>query len=184
MDSKIRMAREMARRAASYRNRTCRKCGQTFVTRAGFYELKHLPPFTYDSTCIQCRREQSADFRESKPNYHRQWTANNPGYVSPCNADGSYFKNYQAKYRKKIEVRDRMRVYRIVAKALKDGTLTKPDQCAGCDKPVSGRGLHGHHSDYALPLQVQWLCSRCHDDLHRAISMGAVINGETGEIYT
>jgi len=178
MDSKIRMARLQARRAASYRNRTCKKCGNTYVTRAGFYLLKHLPPETYDSTCIDCRRQQAAAYRGSKPNYWRNWTAANPGYNFPKNADGNYFVNYQRTYRQKIEVRDRMKIYRLVAKALRDGTLVKPDHCQGCDRPASGHGLHWHHPDYSQPLVGQFLCSTCHGRMGRAIRQGACITGD------
>src|SRR5215831_11268686 len=46
-----------------------------------------------------------------------------------------------------------------VARALKRGELIRPSECEEC-----GRGgvIHAAHSDYARPLDVRWLCRRCH----------------------
>lgn len=46
--------------------------------------------------------------------------------------------------------------------AVRKGQITKPTQCQQCLKPCSPRELHGHHPDYSCPLEVVWLCSRCH----------------------
>lgn len=46
-----------------------------------------------------------------------------------------------------------------VARALRNGTLVKPETCQRC--PKKGR-LEAHHEDYEKPLEVEWLCRRCH----------------------
>ncbi len=51
-------------------------------------------------------------------------------------------------------------------KALKAGRIVRPLFCEGCAK---GGALHGHHDDYSRPLDVRWLCPRC----HKATHMGA-----------
>lgn len=50
-----------------------------------------------------------------------------------------------------------------VGGALRDGRLTKPERCSHCGlkKP-----LQGHHEDYTKPLEVIWLCVKCHNILH------------------
>ena len=66
--------------------------------------------------------------------------------------------------------RDRSRkiAHRAVAKALADGTLIRPDICEGCSNPgprsSDGRAtIHGHHyKGYEFPLDVKWLCGKCH----------------------
>lgn len=47
--------------------------------------------------------------------------------------------------------------------AVRSGRVVRPDRCEAC----GGVGpVEGHHPDYALPLDVVWLCRRCHVDLH------------------
>jgi ribosomal protein S27AE len=48
-------------------------------------------------------------------------------------------------------------------KAIKDGKLTKPLLCGECG--TSGK-IHAHHDDYTKPLEVRWLCKKCHDAAH------------------
>jgi len=43
--------------------------------------------------------------------------------------------------------------------AVKTGRLIKPDECSRCGR--TGR-IEGHHFDYSRPLDVEWLCTRCH----------------------
>src|SRR5215471_17774138 len=51
-----------------------------------------------------------------------------------------------------------------VSRAVKSGKLIKPAICASCSlqKP-----LHAHHEDYNRPLDVVWLCIRCHRQRHK-----------------
>lgn len=54
-----------------------------------------------------------------------------------------------------------------VAKAIADGDLVKPDRCEQCGKkPKRPSLLHGHHADYERPLDVEWLCPKCHKTRH------------------
>lgn len=46
--------------------------------------------------------------------------------------------------------------------AVKHRRVTKPDSCERCGNKTERRFLHGHHHDYSRPLDVEWLCSRCH----------------------
>lgn len=53
------------------------------------------------------------------------------------------------------------------AKALRDGTLVRPDSCSVCgDRSYT---IEGHHPDYREPLYVRWLCGVCHGAAHRVI---------------
>ena len=42
--------------------------------------------------------------------------------------------------------------------------VIKPSKCEACEATVR---LHGHHDDYSKPLDVRWLCTPCHVELHR-----------------
>jgi hypothetical protein len=58
------------------------------------------------------------------------------------------------------------RVRALVAAALRDGRLTRPDACEQCG--IEGKP-QAHHHDYSKPLEVEWLCERCHTNHHLAM---------------
>ena len=55
----------------------------------------------------------------------------------------------------------------LLGNAVRNGRISKPDKCSACDKETKSRNLHGHHEDYAKPLEVIWLCAQCHVDKHK-----------------
>lgn len=59
------------------------------------------------------------------------------------------------------------RAHRIVRTAIKNGSLVRPDVCSKCGTAslpgADGRAtIHAHHHDYSRPLDVEWLCAKCH----------------------
>lgn len=54
-----------------------------------------------------------------------------------------------------IKNRARNRVYR----AIKAGTLVRPDACEECGRSCRPEAAH---KDYSRPLDVMWLCRKCH----------------------
>jgi len=63
----------------------------------------------------------------------------------------------QVKRRAAVALRRELRAGRIVRQA--------------CEKCGNQRS-HAHHDDYSQPLEVQWLCSRCHVQRHEQIAKG------------
>lgn len=72
----------------------------------------------------------------------------------------SYYRRFPAKYAAR----------KAVAEALADGRLVR-QPCAECGRA----GVHGHHNDYARPLDVTWFCVRHHLEWHRIHGPG--LNG-------
>lgn len=60
---------------------------------------------------------------------------------------------------------------RAVSNAVRDGRLLK-EPCLFCR---SETGLEAHHRDYTKPLEVVWLCRRCHRRLHAKFPEQAVV---------
>lgn len=56
---------------------------------------------------------------------------------------------------------DAYRAHNAVNNAVRDGRLKK-EPCLFCSNPK----VHGHHRDYSRPLEIVWLCARCHHRLH------------------
>jgi len=75
------------------------------------------------------------------------------------------------KDRLKLESQQRRALRRVktsantkVATALRKGELVRPDVCEKC----AGSGdIDAHHPDYSKPLEVEWLCRKCHYQQHR-----------------
>jgi hypothetical protein len=70
-------------------------------------------------------------------------------------AKGKYVKKY----------RDRTNARRRLAYALYIGKVKRPDNCEKCGEAI--QHLHAHHADYSKPLEVIWLCPKCHGFIHQ-----------------
>jgi len=58
-------------------------------------------------------------------------------------------------------------VHSMVRNAIRKGLLHRPEVCEKCGNEPKRRkdgisNIHGHHEDYNKPLDVQWLCAKCH----------------------
>lgn len=56
---------------------------------------------------------------------------------------------------------------RMVRDAVRRGDLVRPSACNRCGSipspTVDGRAsIQGHHHDYSKPLDVEWVCAKCH----------------------
>lgn len=51
----------------------------------------------------------------------------------------------------------------LLNNAVASGKIRKPDYCDSCKKCCNP---HGHHADYTKPLNVDWLCTACHQKEH------------------
>jgi len=69
--------------------------------------------------------------------------------------------NARKKFPEKWDARSKLRY------AVKTGKIKKPTHCEVCDEIKT---LQGHHPDYSKPLEVKWLCTRCHADEHLSLT--------------
>ena len=51
--------------------------------------------------------------------------------------------------------------------AVKTNKIIRPTVCSKCN---STNKIYSHHEDYSKPLEVIWLCSKCHGERHREIN--------------
>lgn len=92
---------------------------------------------------------------EKVAGYHKKWRqANAPKFVA-------YIQKWQAANPDKRKAHDTLN------SAVKSGRVVRPDSCSKCGK---GCIPHGHHRDYGKPLEVEWLCNRCHVDAHKKVN--------------
>ncbi len=58
---------------------------------------------------------------------------------------------------------NKQRARDAVRRALDRGELVRPRSCESCQE---AKKLQAHHDDYERPLNVRWLCSKCHTQIH------------------
>jgi DNA-binding NarL/FixJ family response regulator len=70
------------------------------------------------------------------------------------------------------------RAQKAVRQAIKKGRLIRPTICEQCHQQ---RYIRAHHDDYSKPLEVRWLCTRCHSllvcDNHKPKKTGICNDG-------
>lgn len=59
----------------------------------------------------------------------------------------------------------------VLELAIKRGQIVRPGRCEKCGSVDSFRdgrsAIQGHHTDYNKPLDVMWLCQKCHHEWHK-----------------
>jgi ribosomal protein S27AE len=58
---------------------------------------------------------------------------------------------------------ERVKARKALYYAVKVGTVIRSATCQQCNSSAS---TQGHHTDYSRPLDVRWLCPRCHKRIH------------------
>lgn len=127
--------------------KTCKKCSETKAL-SEFYK-------TGGKTCKACTCARVRERRLTDPKvraYDRQ-RAKLPHRVERA-------KKITTEWRKKNP--DAYKAHSEVNYALKTGAIVK-GPCAIC---ASDENIHAHHNDYSKPLDVIWLCARCHHRTH------------------
>ncbi len=143
---------------------------------AGFYGVFIMPGGkpNVERECVYCRKKfltYPSEIKRGKGKFcsrtclgkvHRQpWGGvNNPQYI-----DGNWRKRkseYARRYEKKYP--QKARAHAIFSNALRYGTLIKKP-CQECGQKDD---IHGHHEDYSKPLDITWLCAKCHRIWHGA----------------
>ena len=125
--------------------------------------------YANDRTCKECRKalvranrlKRGDQYRE----YDRQRYRNNPDRREAIN---QYLKTDKgrevanAAKRRWIHRNQHKRAAHIIAgNAIRDGRLA-PQPCEQCGEPKTD----AHHDDYGQPLNVRWLCRKCHAREH------------------
>ena len=147
----------------------CKKCGES--------KSKDMFPAAKENrdgrsgTCRKCDSKFKCAWakanREIVNSMHRSWRAANRDKIRAANAEW-YARNKHIQ-RAMVEAwldrnPDSIRAYSKMNWAIKKGVLVRPTDCDACER--SGP-VQAHHSDYAKPLDVLWLCVSCHKNFHR-----------------
>lgn len=111
----------------------------------------------YRKDCKDCRKEKSKEYREQHQEYYKKY--GKEYFVinrEDINANQlAYYHKKKSIFHQKYRARD----------LLHDAVIRGEVQKRNCEICLADK-TQGHHSDYAKPLDVVWLCMRCHKLLH------------------
>lgn len=125
--------------------------------------------------CSKCRLiKELEDFPPS-----RKGSMGTLAYCKPCHAD--YQRELRRKGRlsmRKVKTEsdpsrlhewaaknpEKVKAHALVRKEIRKGGMERPSLCPKCGRD---RDIIAHHEDYSKPLDVEWMCRLCHNDLHR-----------------
>lgn len=121
-------------------------------TRKLTYRYSYSGKLNIDRKCANCKKVMpiSNFYRRSKYKETQLYKS----YCKEC--------YHNSIYPEKLEARN------ILRNAIRDGNIKKPDICTRCKNKFPKNKIQGHHSDYSKPLEVIWLCQKCHNEIHKA----------------
>lgn len=97
----------------------------------------------------------------------RNWRTQNPEKTRLYSLRSYYKhkeKNDERTRQRNLQQPEKRQALTAVMHALQYGKLEKPELCTFCH--TNDYRIEGHHHDYSKPLDVTWLCSKCHKNVH------------------
>jgi hypothetical protein len=149
--------------------KVCREC-KTEKPLSDFYKHSRMAD-GHLNKCAECVKSRVAKHREAnleKIQAYDKLRSNQPHRIK---ARKEYAKTEQGKeahrrglkaYHERCPMRYAAHV--ITGNAIRDGKLIRASNCSVCG---STEKIEGHHDDYTKPLEVRWLCKKCHKEWHR-----------------
>lgn len=129
--------------------KTCFKC-QRELPLSDFYKHKQMAD-GHLNKCKDCTKKDATVNRWKNIDRIRAYDRGRGNRQA-----SGYVREYRARFPLKYKA------VNMVNNAIRDKKLfSKP--CEACG---SERSVHGHHDDYAEPLNVRWLCAICHKRWH------------------
>lgn len=135
----------------------CFKCNEE-KELSEFYAHKGMKD-GYLGKCIKCTKKDATDHRNDNIEKIREYDRKRGKLPHRIKFSTETTKRLREQFPLKYKAQT------AVNNAVRDGRLIKPINCSACNK--KGRQIEGHHDDYSKPLEVTWLCSPCHKQLHR-----------------
>jgi hypothetical protein len=136
-------------------NKPCIDCGQQ-KTLADFYRLSNSADGAA-SVCKDCHEARMKRRRLTDPGVQQR--DRERYHLSP----ERMARTAASAARWNVRHPEAYRAHYAVSNAIRDGRLAK-QPCTICGELKT----HAHHRDYGKPLDVTWLCVKCHTLIHAA----------------
>lgn len=129
------------------------------------------------ATCKDCYKARVRAYRAANIERVREYDRNRPNAAERAAAHNRRYDWSRLDAEKKASIkasgmtwrernRDKRRAHIILGNAIREKKIV-PQPCERCGFAL---GVHGHHEDYSKPLDVIWLCKKCHGQRHREIN--------------
>jgi hypothetical protein len=132
----------------------CEYCGKTIIDRK-------WPGGNPKRFCSEKCRHKNWQVNNPKrsSDLHSEWIARNPKRASEI------LSKSNKKFREDPNSKPKIKAHQKIKYAVKIGKIQRPNECSCCH----GKGkIEGHHYiGYDHPLDVIWLCSKCHKKFDR-----------------
>ncbi len=134
----------------------CGKCKKTKPLSSFFKKSNSVDG--HQGYCKQCSREYRCKHYEEQPEYYKNYAKN----WRRKNKDRDNF--LRRKRRRLGKERQKNLAVTRSQQAEKQGLIVRPLFCEECGLK---KKLYRHHEDYSKPLEIDWLCKKCHLALHK-----------------
>jgi len=149
--------------------KVCRECN---VEKPLFDFYKHFAMGDgYLNKCKLCVKSRINKHREENIEKIREYDKLRSMLPHRVKARTEYAKTVNGKISKQRSMKNyhekfpmKRACHVITGNAIRDKKLIKPSNCSKCD---SNTNIQAHHDDYTKPLNVRWLCVKCHVKWHK-----------------
>ena len=149
--------------------KVCKECGET-KTLDDFYKHKKMAD-GYLNKCKVCVNEKVEKYQELNREKIKEAVKKKSKDPNRVASRKKYAKSEKGKIAQKKAMtlyKERYPIKRlahsIVWSKLLTGKLIKQSSCSKCG---SNEKIEAHHDDYTKPLELRWLCEKCHKEWHK-----------------
>ena len=159
-------------------SKTCFKCNKT-LSLAEFYKHPKMGD-GHLGKCKECTKRDTKENIVKNHDYYIEYDRNRANAPHSVEAKKKYSqteigkalaRKCKAKWAENNVIKRAASF--IINNAVRDCKIIKEYKCQSCG--IENVKIHGHHDDYAFPMTVRWLCSKCHCAWHKLNGSG--LNG-------
>ena len=131
----------------------------------------------YIGKCKECTKKDVVANRLKKLDYYREYDRQRADLPERVKARKEYYKKMKdttesavkksiSRKKYKSNYPEKAKAHMEMSHGIRDHKVVKPEVCSVCGKK---RKLEGHHYDYSKPLEVIWVCRKCHLQIHKKL---------------
>jgi len=138
-----------------------------------FYKHKAMGD-GYLNKCKECTKSDVNKYREENIEKVKEYDRNRPNHQYRIQQNKDRLLSNPIAKKKNDEQRNewskrnkhKRNAHLKVARAILKGTVIRKYSCEKCSSDLL---VEAHHEDYSKPLDVVWLCSKCHHLRHKEL---------------